>query len=306
MRTFSGITPSNYSKRLTAQPAKVLNNKFGAQAPLPPTMLPLTFDWAGEYNASSANPNIGVGVYIPTSGPRQLLDKILSCRIDNTGNAVPVYVVFPDTGYTVVAPPNTVVWEPVETGGFSCIVYALGFTNVVGMTGVYLCNFFAPPVVDYEFAQSAPLWLASSTITRGNSIFNQNYGVPALGDQTTSATGTLGNGTTGVYANNLFGTPRASGFIYLTHMVAKYLGSASANGNQEIQINLESTGVAGTLYTFNAFSPIGGFQGAQDIATLSAMNVKLDATQLWRLRVISNATNGSTWLFLFNFTTNPN
>lgn len=304
MRSFVGIPTFAYFGNLYDLPVKTSNALFGQQPRLPPTTVATQFVWT-NYGAGTAQSNVAATVQMQTTGPRQLLDKILSVRIDNLGNGVPVYVYFPDTNYTVVAPPNTVVWEKVETAQFSALVIGEGFTdNTVGSTAVYFCNFEVQPFIDYEFPQTTQLWLASSTITRGTSIYNQNFGVPALGDQTTSYLNAL-TSAVGVFENNLWGTPLSSGFIYLTH-INVYVISGPQTISELFWV-LESAGTAGILYNFQGWCPAAGIATPYNLLSMSAMNVKIDATQTWRLRSSIIPTGGSTLVtHVFNWTTNPN
>lgn len=309
MRNFSGVTTLPYKGTLFNQPANSNSAGFGQQQELPPVEVVTQFNWA-SYGASTTVPNISATCNLNAKGPQQLLDRIRSVRIDNLGNPVPVYVYFPDTNYTVVAPPNTVVWEPVKTGQFTAQVIGLGFTdNNIGSTAVYFCNFFAAPFIDYEFATSSPLWLASSNITRGGTIYNQNYGVPALGDQTIQYNPAIT--APGILQNNLMGTPYAGGFLYLTH-VDFSLNNISVGGglNGLLEFVMESTGTAGVLYDliYGVNNPAGftAALGTQKMLNFSSMNIKLDATQTYRLRCISLSHINAQLQAAFNFTTNPN
>lgn len=309
MLSFFGIATKPYIGNLYDLPATNNDAIFGKQPALPPTSVVTQFFWA-NYGVGTTNPNIAVNISIPAKGPRVLLDKILSVRIDNLGNPVPVYVYFPDTNYTVACPPDTVVWEPVKTNQFTAFIIAEGFTdNQIGNSAVYFCNFSTVPFQNNSFPQFTPLWKASATITRGNTIYNQNFGVPALGDQT--AQYPVAGTNPPVLATNLWGTPYPSGFLYLTHIDVKVLEAVgTAVGDLGVTWVLESTGISGTLYTFS-FATVA--LAANDLRTtpisilnFSAMNIKLDATQIWRLRVTA-ATNiqGISYQHVFNFTINP-
>lgn len=313
MLSFAGLEPEPYIGTLYTQAAFNDANKFGAQPPLPPSTVVTQFLW-GNYGVGTDNPNVIVSIIIPNKGPNGLLDKIRSVRIDNLGNPVPVYVYFPDTNFTIAAPPNTVIWEDVATNQFTAFVIGEGFTdNQIGNTAVYFCNFKQNPFINYAFPQSTPLWKASATITRGATIYNQNFGIPALGDQTAQYQVSQG-ANPGVLASNLFGSPYSSGFIYLTHIdVTVIAGLASGAVSTDIGVSwlIESTGIAGTLYSLNwsSFANVANdlriFPPAT-ILRLSAMNIKLDATQLWRIRsIVSTNVVELQISHIVNFTINP-
>lgn len=308
-RNFLGIPGKPYIGVPFALPAHVQNTKFGNQPPLPPTTVAAQIDWI-TYGVSTVNPNMAVGINLGINqggSPRQVIDKILSVRIDNLGNPVPIYVYFPDTNYTIVAKPNSVVWEPVETGQFNAVIIGEGFsTGQVGKTNVYFCNFAAIPFSDDEFPQAAALWLASASITRGGTIFNQNFGIPALGDQTVQYSGFYNSA--GIVANNIWGTPLSSGFIYLTHVDFSLIDSAITAASGSSIVLIESTGTAGILYSLPEVQAGTANQinnQIQKLVQFSGMNIKLDATQTWRVRVASCIQFQANWSFISNFTVNP-
>ena len=74
---------------------------------------PLTFNWIA-YGVNSALPNLSVNVNLQGNQVRQVLDKIRSVYIDNTGSSVPIYVQFPDTGFVVACQSYSAGWYPVR------------------------------------------------------------------------------------------------------------------------------------------------------------------------------------------------
>lgn len=311
MRTFAAVPSRPYIGQLYEAATQVKNTKFGNQPALPPTTVPTLFQWV-TYGAGTAKPNVAGEIIFPQHGARQLLDKILSVRIDNLGNPCPVYVLFTDTGYTVVCPPNTVVWEPCETNMQGPIyVVGEGFTdgtllNTDGSpvaTAVYFCNFSRAPIQITEFEQSAQLWKASASISRGGNIFNQNFGTPALGDQTIQYPVSVGG--PGIIVNNVWGTPYPSGFLYLTHVDFTLTDLNNPGGAAgHLFFVLESTGTAGVLYNLN-YGLVGNPVDTQKLLNFSAMQIKLDATQTYRIRVYDWANLTGILNSAFNFTTNP-
>jgi hypothetical protein len=295
-RNFLGIPQQNFIGTVAPQAAQTFNAKFGNQPPLPPVTVECIFNWI-VYGAGVA-PNINVLVNLRNASTTQSIDQILSCRIDNLGNPVPVYVYFPDTNYTIVAPPNTVVWEPVQTGQFTAFIIGEGFTvGTVGSTSVYFCNFRVNPFIDYEFPQSAQLLLGSSVITRGSSIFNQNYATPAVQDQFFTV---LSNTQDGPFTVFNFGT----GFVYLNE-ISMVVSASSSGMSQFYTVVFESTGAAGIFWK-------GQFLLAASTVLLPVQilytkgNYKLDGTQLWRLRNVLGLSGSAQLTANFGFTTNPN
>lgn len=108
---------------------------------VPPRAVRIDIDWS-LYGASSTNQKIGVSVNLIAQGSTSpALDYIRSVYIDNTFSEVPIYVQFPDTLFTVVAPPGSVVMSPVATGLQQATIYGEGFTNGnIPKTSVHFMN----------------------------------------------------------------------------------------------------------------------------------------------------------------------
>lgn len=154
---------------------------------LPPTGIAITVDWA-VYGASSAKPAIGIAVNLQGGTPRQKLDYIKTVFVDNTASNVPVYVQFPDSGQVISVAPNTSAWYPAVTNGVIANVYALGMaTGQIPVTQFIFTNVFVPPYADPEITSVQPLYRATAQIAAGSSIYNTDFGIPALGDTSTRA-----------------------------------------------------------------------------------------------------------------------
>lgn len=292
MRTFIGFGQKAFIGTPGTLPAK-LGGVGG-------TIIPLLFQWLA-YGASTTTPNVNVLVDMDNADCRAL-DQIRSIYIDNLGSSVPVYVYFPDTNYTITAKPNSEGWYPAFTNSRKIWVIGEGFlTGSIPTTSIILSNFSQIPSVNSEIDQAVELRLASPLITRGTGIYNTNYGVPALGDQEfTLFSSNEPDGTT----HPLWGTPYPSGFLYLTGFQANVqcIDSSGVSGGRFV---IESTGVAGILYDINyTFYPV--IQNFSPV-NRNGMNLKLDATQSWRMRIIIGGANIINGIFLSSeFTTNPN
>jgi hypothetical protein len=165
------------------QPLRPSMSAILSKPSVSPRSVVATFNWMADYGAGSVNPNVNVLVNIigAPGGAQQAIDNIRSVKIDNTGNSYPVYVQFLDTTDTIVAPPNTMVWEPVVTNQRIANVILLGAqTAGLGSTRVYFCNFFVPPYVNAEIAQAVDLALASPVIglTNGLKLVGANVLLP--------------------------------------------------------------------------------------------------------------------------------
>lgn len=299
MRSFIGFGQVPYIGQPQSQPIKL--GGIASQA------IPLLFQWL-SYGASTLVPNINVLVDI-SQQPCVKLDQIRSVYIDNLGSDNPIYVYFPDTGYTVSAKPNSAGWYPAYTNARQLWVIGEGFlTNDIPQTSVILSNLFLPPSVNVEVDNAVALWKASPTITRGNTIFNSAFGVPALGDQLFASAvlnlNTIGNTVP------LWNTPFSSGFLYLTSLVINIIDPEDNSAAGSICNSvLESTGISGILMqpqyliqpntaTSVTFTP------GYTILSLTGLQIKLDATQTWRARVTKNANQGFMQIYS-SYTTNP-
>lgn len=293
MRSFLGFGQLPYIGQTFTLPIKL--------AGISGQTIPLLFQWL-SYGASTAVPNINVAVDFDNPVCKAF-DQIRSVYIDNLGSSVPVYVYFPDTGYTLSAKANSEGWYPAFTNAKKIWVIGQGFlTGSIPQTKVILCNIPLPPSVNVEIDQSVELWKASPVIARGTSIYNTNFGTPALGDQFYSS-GSL-DLTGPSIINSVWGTPYPDGFIYVNNVQFNAFGLFSS-GSVQAQFVLESTGVGGILLApaFDVTSPTAA-TGVLPILTLQGMNIKLDATQSWRLRNAGSFTQGFIQM-LSCYTKNP-
>lgn len=290
MRNFAQFPTAQYIGQYFIKPINI-GGRQGVAAPF-------LFNWL-SYGASTAVPALVVP--LDMSSLAKTLGALRSVYIDNTGSDTPIYVYFPDTQQTIVCQPNCTIWAPCYTNNMQAWVAGLGFlTGDIPSTYIMFTNLTVPPAVDIELATAINLWRASSSITRGNTIYNSNLGVPALGDQTINYFDAPSG--LGVIHNNLWGTPFASGFIYLTNFFSSAIWNTTSTGDS-LQFVIESTGSAGILFNFYA-------QCAQSVFQIlfqgSAMNIKLDATQTWRIRVTHiNISASMVIQNTLNWTNNP-
>ena len=282
MRSFIGFGQQGYIGQTFTQPVKL--------AGIATQVIPLLFNWI-SYGASTLVPNVNVLVSWDNAACRAM-DQVRSIYIDNLGSSNPVYVYFPDTGYSVAAKANSEGWYPAFTNARQCWVIGEGFlTGSIPTTAIILSNVVLPPSVNVEIDQTIALWKASPVITRGTSIYNKAYGTPALGDQASQSSldMTVLNKTI-----NLFNGPYSSGFITMTGLTINMIACA-VNPAQVSGILIESTGVGGTLYSFSFEGfPTASSQylGFFQLYNKSGLQILLDATQTWRARCISALAQG--------------
>jgi hypothetical protein len=300
-RSFLGIPTFPLQTKVVGQPLLLAK-----KSSFPPTVVPVTIDWTKQFSISNSSPNVGVEFNLLTSAVKQQIDIIQSVYIDNTNSPIPIYVHFPSTGMTISVAPATSDWFPAVTQDLLVQVFALGLVvGQIPMTQIMFTNVLVNPYSDPELNFAIAQGLASPSITRGNSIFNTNFGIAALGDQTINFVDTIqastANGT--VLHDNLFDTPQA-GFIYLTHIDV----SGINNSAELVRWSLNSVASGGTtLYTFDS-NHIQANQFSTHLR-LSAMNIKFDASKTWRLQVINNNLSGTNLLVIETtlvWTENPN
>lgn len=180
MRNFISYPTKTYIGVPFSQPINLCGGR------VPAKICPLSINWL-VYGVSSSVPNMGVTVNLDALSPAPILSKIVSVYIDNTDSAIPIFVLFPDTGFVAVAQPNSTLWLPVLTKSTRCVVYGVGFvTGAIPETLVYLCDEYVSGMVDIERLFTYPQFRSSMRIPSQN-IFSTGYNAPALGDQTITA-----------------------------------------------------------------------------------------------------------------------
>jgi len=290
-RTFTGTLTQTFQGRLYDAP-----NVSQAPVNSPPRSLGALINWA-TYGAG-ASVNVGVLINLQNLGPGSNIDNIRSVRIDNTGNPVPVYVVFPDSGFIVTCPPNAVFRESVVTQGLQCFVYGEGFTvGQIGQTGIFFSNIFLAPIFDPEISQSLDLWKASASVNPGVSIYGTNYGVPCLADQTVEMSLDLNSGAQGSSLPAL-----TSGFYYLNALFVTLKGAVHNTAARRV-ISLNG-GISGTVYSWTFFLDGTVLYDNLILYHVSGINEKLHATETYNLG-FNIAIDQGLALVRLNFTSNP-
>lgn len=291
-QNFAGIPTQNYIGAFFRLPVRQTQGRPSPPNLFPPSVVPAKFNWLVYWTAAGGPESVGVNCNLQAqSQSGAIMDRIAAVKIDNTGSVSPVYIYFPDTGDVVACPPNATVVENVFTNSLTCVVYAKELqANFIPSTNVWFYNLPQEPFLDPEANFVIPSYKASPVIQRGNTILNSIYGVPALGDQFYELPMSL---SAGGILRNLWGTPYTDGFIYLTNLVlmASIVQGTAGQIPSIAGFVIESTGPSGTLfqclYGFNA-----GAQVNQQLLSMTGMNLKLDATQMWQARVITGVPTG--------------
>lgn len=258
--------------------------------------LTASIDWS-KYGVSVAVPSIAIPfTFGGTNSPRQF-GKCLSVRIDNTAVATSSYVFFPDTGYVVVAPPDSIVTENVISDAQTVLLIGQGFTNAApGQTNFFFANFCQQNFFDPEITQATALWLASANPRLTPTIFNTNLGTPALGDQQVSFLIPLSNASFNVLPQlNL-------GFYYFTHVFMRLVNLPNPPP-VGFDLKFQSGNPVQTWLTVNCTASNGG-----DITPIYSqpMQLKIDAT-LGTLVLTNNGPSGQGEVYIsVIYSSNPN
>jgi hypothetical protein len=278
---FAGIATFPFQGVTYRLPVKLPQGVAVPANQVPPSICPVSIDWNVYWQLAGNPVNVGVAVNLQAASVQaSILDRIASVKIDNTGSNCSVYVQFPDTGDVINCPPNCSVTFPCLTNLLNANVFALGLeAGFIPTTRIFFYNIVLPPAVDYEVNQSVALWKASPAISRGTTIFNENYGTPSLGDQIQAS---IPLNVAAASNTQLWGTPYESGFIYLKALQINIIG-LSANTLQVGEMAILSTGAGGILIA-PTYAAGAGFvnSGVINLLTLTGMDVKLDATQTWK------------------------
>lgn len=271
-------------------------------------IIPLLFQWI-SYGASTLVSNINVLVDLNGAACKSL-DQIRSVYIDNLNSEAAIYVYFPDTGYTIAAKPNSCGWYPTFTNQRTIWVVGENFvTGSIPQTLILVSNVFIPPSVNVEQDTAISKYRASAQIQvpSGATIPNANFAPPSLGDQTYGLVGIAVTGA-GIVLSNIWNSPFTSGFIYIKSIrIFLYLLSG-AGGAMNLQ--LEGSGTAGVVFNMvaneTAFAAPNSIQYPFDLLNLSGADIKLDATQTYRLRVTGSSLVSGAIGLQTTFSTNPN
>ncbi len=269
----------------------------------PPTVISLLIDWT-RYGGGSANPIVGISVNLQAGTPRQKLQRIGSVYIDNTSSPVPIYVQFPDTGYTITAAPNTSGWHIAYTNVLNCTIYAKGLsTGIVPMTRVFFTNQIVAPDNNPEVQNAIALWFASPTLAR-TGLFNTAYGSPGLGDQA-NLTELIANG---VGANALVFSPTQgspvltpSKFLLINAMMVNILSGGAAAFDSGVRVDLTESGVSTVLYSWG-WNSLAGIKAQFNLPTVSGVNIKLDGSKSYSVRQVTGSNTADRFILNVVFT----
>lgn len=274
-----------------------------------PSSVVLTFNWTVYFALMNSAANIAVEVDINAGGTAQggVIDKIVTAKIDNSNSYNSILIYFADSGDVISCPPQTIVTLPCVTNGSACKVIAQGLaTGFLPSTTITFYNYFVPPSIDPVVQLAYSQHLGSPTIQRNaTNILTPGFAAPALGDiLDNKKIASVNNATVNT---TILGSPGASGHYVVTGYVLQ-VGFINVSGPTNAQCFFESTGASGILFeNDSAFSTADNAKPSQTLFAMSGLQLKLDATETWRIRIIF--ANGWSSGFIFSYvsyTFNPN
>ncbi len=275
-------------------------NAFCTRPEMPPLAVPLFIDWA-PYRTAAGNPTaLGIAFDVENwqalvsvaatnananqLAGKQLIDAIRCVKIDNSGSNCPISIVFDDTLDCVTAPPNTVVWAPVVTNGYTFRVFAQNMqTGFVPQTRIFLYNTIIPPLVDPQLNSTYPQELGSATIQRSNQV-TPGFGPRALGDQFANAALPVQF----IFQTAVFGGVSSLGaFLYITHVDAHF-----QTVTQNCEVGLFYDGIKLLQFNGGPSAAIGG-PASHQVCSMSGMNVRIPNVSSLYLQVLQASASGA-------------
>jgi len=155
-----------------------------------------------DYGAGSALSEFVVQLLFSQSGTIPQGFKPLSIYINNLGSDLPIYVFFPDTGYEVVAPPNSEGWYPIIANALIAWVGGLNFQDgFIPITTIFFTDLEIPPYVNIAVPETVVQELASAAVG-GQSAELESVTIEVEGQSYTGAgLSVTGGGGTGATVN---------------------------------------------------------------------------------------------------------
>lgn len=226
MRDFLTVQALPYLGQLSSQPVSLLSKSEQPPASCVIDLLWSLYGAGVNKNTVSVNINLETGVVNP-------IDKLMSIYIDNTASRVTVYVIFPDTKYTVVCAPGAAVYQPVIGQSRKFVVVADGFHGADGLvsqmrTVIQASNVYVQPATNYERNVVHPQYIGTIRNSVGQYNF-QKYRDLAVGDLTWSGWISLD----GSYNDHIILdlSSYASGYyMYITNIQATICDARSSSG----------------------------------------------------------------------------
>lgn len=231
-----------------------------------PKTVPLTIDWS-LYGASSSNP-VAVGVnllQLGTSG--KTLDRIRSVYIDNSFSPTPIYVFFPDTQFTVIAPPNSVVMAPVFVNDSQrMVIFANEFVDTeIPVTTIHVSNV---PQAGFVLSTGSNVVTSPAVVYAGNAFAASAASVtqtvpnvpigPAVASRTVLLAISFEQGTSTAIALSAVTVNGIAATIIQQSNTTFGLGAVKAAGIALVSVNLPAGTVATVVCTYSAALVAGG------------------------------------------------
>lgn len=282
-RSFLGIPINLFKGSYTSFPIKLCGQSG--------KVIPIPINWI-DYGASSAFPSQNVVINLRGNATVKLLEHVRSVYIDNTGSTNPIYIFFPDTGYTVTAAPGAEVWAPCYTNGDNVWIIGQEFvTGFIPSTLVMFTDVFVQPFTSVELVTAVELNIGSRAVQGFHLAPGPTYSPKALGDISQDYLVTCNGTDVALWATPLVPDGVNGAILYITHLeISASAISNPANVDVRWQIS-EPGGEVAFLGQFTA-TPTVQAGVSKLFGPFSGMNVRLNGAKGWKLTA-PNIANGT-------------
>lgn len=181
-----------------------------------------------------------------SSGVKPPLDRIVAVYIDNTGNDNPVFILFPDTGYSISIDANNQQWFPVITNAYN-IVLACSYIGTVGTTQFIFTDAPISPIDSGIFDKVYPQWAASNLLI---TELSNEFRLPALGDRIYA--NTL-NAFAGAIELNMYRATAGATYTHIKSLNVIFTNNAGALVNELITFSISGNPIGATNFIFRAY-----------------------------------------------------
>lgn len=292
MIDFRGIDLVSFIGQPIGKPAALCNG----------TTAQVTIQWL-LYEVGNALPDLGIQVDLSGIAPALQLDQIRSVYIDNLESAVPIYVYFPDTGFTACCLPYSVAWVPVITNNRRATIYGIGFTDTsIPLTNVFF-NSFNMPMANQTISASSSITPVS--ITLASTIFGttvgatQTFNAASIGDAGTGRKLLIGavynasNGAnTTIAASSI--TVNGNAATLLSNVASGFSANATtalyaldAGTTANIVVNLNAAAQSCKLFIWNMYNNISNTPYTSQATIAAAQSVSQNIEMRARSSMIS-------------------
>lgn len=192
-----------------------------------------TLDWA-------IYTSLAVTIDLNSVGTTNQLDKIVGAWIDNSNSASPCLLYVPDSGQTIVCPPETTLFSPIFSLANIVNVYNIEGESTDGAVSIIFMNFLIDNFQSQPTNQTAVLALATDT-PQGQ----PNFKNIVVGDQVSQAFINLA-----IVGSTPFLSVQSKGDFYITNMQVAIQGAYNTGGTQSGALAIVDNTIGQTVRYF--------------------------------------------------------